>query len=350
MKLAAVVALLALLVDHAPAEACATAPPRGAEARVTDEEAVIIWDAAGKRETFIRRAKFHSTAKTFGFLVPTPTKPELGEVDAGVFQRLAELIRPEVQVDESGTKFEVVSLITSCLGASMKSKSADGVAAPAVRVIQTAHVAGMDATTLAAEDPKALADWLAAHGFESTPQLEAWLGIYTQQRWMITAFVIGSDAGERAMYDVATKAVKMTFATDVPFYPYREPEQKDADPDELALPPRMLRVFFISDKRYTGKGWSASTLYSAPTDLPSDLWSVKGNNWLTVFIDDASPRIAKDEVFYAPHTDQTHVKQPPIVVHKPRRIIVPLEAVAFATILVVLLIVRRQRKKRAATL
>ncbi|MBL9018254.1 MAG: DUF2330 domain-containing protein [Myxococcales bacterium] len=348
MKLAVVAALLALLVDHAPAEACATAPPRGAEARVADEEAVIIWDAAGKRETFIRRARFHSTAKQFGFLVPTPTKPELGEVDVGVFQKLAELIRPEVVVDESGTEVEVASLITSCTKGDKKSKSADGVAAPAVRVIQSAHVAGLDATTVAADDPKALADWLGSHGFESTPQLEAWLGIYTQQRWMITAFVIGGDAGERAMYDVATKAVKMTFATDVPFYPYREPEQKDLDPPELALPPRMLRVFFVSDQRYTGKGWSASTLYSAAVQLPGELWSVKGNDRLTVFIDDASPRIAKDEVFFAPHTDQSEVKQPPLVVHRPRRIQIPLEAVAFASILVLLLIVRRQRKKHAA--
>ena len=347
MKLAVVAALLALLVDHAPARACATAPPRGAEARIADEEAVIIWDAAGKRETFIRRAKFHSTAKEFGFLVPTPTRPELGEVDAGVFHDLAQLIRPEVVVDESGTKVQVVSLIGSCLGSMKKSKSVDG-RAPAVRVIQSAHVAGMDATTVAADDPKALADWLGAHGFASTPELEAWLGIYTQQRWMITAFVIASDENQQARYDVATKAVKMTFSTDAPFYPYREPEQKDHDPDELVLPPRMLRVFFISDQRYTGKGWSASTLYSAKTTIPSALWSVKGNDHLTVFVDDASPRIAKDEVFYQPHTDQSEVKQPPIVVHKPRIIPIPLEALGFGTILVLLLILRRQRKKRAA--
>lgn len=346
MRLLAVAALL-LALDPAPAEACATAPPRGAEARVADEEAIILWDAAGKKETFIRRAKFHSTAKEFGFLVPTPTRPELGEVDVGVFQTLAELIRPEVQIDESGTKVEVGSVIGSCVG-SLK-KSADGRRAPAVRVIQTAHVAGMDATTVAAEDPKALADWLGAHGFASTPELEAWLGVYTQQHWVITAFVIKSDEDKQALYELATKAVKMTFATDVPFYPYREPEQKDADPAELVLPPRMLRVFFISDQRYTGKGWAASTLHSAPAQLPIDLMPTKGHDRLTVFIDDASPRIAKDEVTFEPNKDQAEVKQPPVVVHKPRRITIPVEAILFGLVLALLLVRRHRRKKRAAT-
>jgi hypothetical protein len=348
VKLLALSLVAVLLALHPRgAEACATAPPRGAEARVADEEAIIVWDAAAGRETFIRRAKFHSTAKQFGFLVPTPSRPELGEVDAGVFQTLAELIRPEVQIDESGTKVEVFSLITSCMGGMEKGAGPRG-PAPAVRVIQSAHVAGMDAITVAAEDPKALADWLGAHGFASTPELEAWLAVYTQQRWMITAFVIASDEDQQALYDVATKAVKMTFETSTPFYPYREPEQKDADPDELALPPRMLRVFFVSDQRYTGKGWAASTLYSARTQIPIDLYPGKADR-LTVFIDDASPRIAKDEVFFEPNKDQSEVKQPPVIVHRPRRIPIPLEAVGFAVILVALLIVRRQRKRRATS-
>ena len=309
---------------------------------------MIIWNPAEKRETFIRRARFFSTAKQFGFLVPTPTKPELAEVDVGVFQQLADLIRPEVQVDESGTTFEVASLIGSCMGSMKKSETSHGPAS-AVRVIQSAHVAGMDATTVAADDPKALADWLGAHGFEQTPQLEAWLGVYTQQHWVMTAFVIASDQNEAARFDVATKAVKMTFTADRPFYPYREPEQKNADPEELALPPRMLRVFFVSDQRYRGIGWPATTLFSAPVDLPNELWSVKGNNRLTVFIDDSSPRLAKDEVRYEPHTDQSEVRQPPIIVHKPTKITIPLEAIAFAVVLVVLLLVRRRKKQRATS-
>jgi hypothetical protein len=46
--------------------------------RIAEEEAVIVWDPATKTEHFIRRAAFHSTARQFGFLVPTT--PRLTEV------------------------------------------------------------------------------------------------------------------------------------------------------------------------------------------------------------------------------------------------------------------------------
>lgn len=344
MKLLVVVALLLGL--HRPADACATAPPRGAEARVADEEAIILWDPVAKRETFIRRARFYSTVQKFGFLVPTPSKPDLGELDNEIFQKLADDIRPEIITDDSGTKVSVESLFGACVHGLKKSSDGRAKQASGVRVIQAAHVAGMDATTLSADDPKALADWLAGHGFEATPELEAWLGIYTQQHWMMTAFVIASDQSDASRFDVATKAVKMTFSAEQPFYPYREPETKNANPDELMLPPRMLRVFFISDQRYTGKGWPATTLYSAPTQLPGELYPGKLDR-LTVFIDESSPRIAKDEVFFQPNADQAEVKQPPIIVHNPTKIVIPLEAIAFALILVLLLVMRQRRKKRA---
>src|SRR5687767_14101894 len=86
------------VVDVRTADACAAAPPAGAEVRIAEEEALIIWDPATKTEHFIRRAAFHSTAPKFGFLVPTPTVPQLGEVSDAQFSFLAALIRPEIQV------------------------------------------------------------------------------------------------------------------------------------------------------------------------------------------------------------------------------------------------------------
>ncbi len=347
MKYLAAAAALALLVtDHRVTEACATAPPAGAEARVADEEAVIIWDSVTKTETFIRRAQFQSTARSFGFLVPTPSKPVLGEVDAAVFNSLAEKIRPEVVIDTSGTKISVESWVGSCMGGLKKSASVDGARAPAVRVIQSAHVAGMDATTVIADDATALTAWLGTHGFAATPELTAWLEPYVKQRWTITAFVIGTEQKDGSRFEMATKAVKMTFPADAPFYPYREPEPPKTT--TLELPPRMLRVYFVSDQRYTGRlgdqPWNASTLFSAKVDLPSELWSTKDNNRTTVFIDDASPRVARDEVTFVPHSDQAEVKQPPTVVHKPRRISIPYEGIALVIAVGFLVIRRRFRR------
>ena len=48
--------------------------------RIAEESAVIVWEGATRTEHFVRRATFATTAADFGFLVPTPSKPELAEV------------------------------------------------------------------------------------------------------------------------------------------------------------------------------------------------------------------------------------------------------------------------------
>src|SRR5262249_16123175 len=75
----------ALLFRSAASFACATAPPAGEEVKPAEEEALIVWDSVHHVEHFIRRAGFRTSAQSFGFLVPTPSKPELTEIDAGIF-------------------------------------------------------------------------------------------------------------------------------------------------------------------------------------------------------------------------------------------------------------------------
>ncbi len=340
--LAAVLALAALVTDSLPADACAPAPPKGAEVKIADEEAVIVWDPATKTETFIRRAQFQSTAKSFGFLVPTPTKPALGEVDGELFPALADVIRPETKIVKDGNFYEFAPASLMCLGGAAKKGEPE--AASAVRVIQSAHVAGMDATTLEADDPAALGAWLGEHGFESSEELQAWLAPFVAQHWKITAFVIGTDQRDGEQFEMSTKSVKMTFTADAPFYPYSEPEPPRFG--TMSIPPRMLRVFFVSDQRYTGRlgerPWMASTLYSAPVTLPAE-YGVAGKR-TTVFIDETAVRSGHDEVTFVPHTDQSEVKPPPFIVKKKRYILVPLEG--FLVIGVIAFIVIRRRVRR----
>jgi hypothetical protein len=58
---------------------------------IEHEDALIVWDPGKGMEHFIRRARFDTTAKDFGFLVPTPSKPELAEVPDSLFDRHAAL-------------------------------------------------------------------------------------------------------------------------------------------------------------------------------------------------------------------------------------------------------------------
>src|SRR5205823_2589292 len=98
MKLLLFLPLIALLAAiPAPAHGCAAIGPDHERIDITAEAAVIVWDEANKTEHFIRRATFQSTAYDFGFLVPTPTKPEVAESDDEVFARLAEITAAKIE-------------------------------------------------------------------------------------------------------------------------------------------------------------------------------------------------------------------------------------------------------------
>jgi hypothetical protein len=69
--------VLAWVLAPAPARACAAAPPPGHTVTIEGVEAIILWDAPTGIEQFIRRASFETEAPGFGFIVPTPSVPEL---------------------------------------------------------------------------------------------------------------------------------------------------------------------------------------------------------------------------------------------------------------------------------
>src|SRR5262245_33493107 len=146
-------ALLALLgcltLEPRSVDACAPAPPPGEQVVIADEEAVIIWDPATRTEHFIRKAQFQSSTQTFGFLVPTPTVPQLGEVPDSIFGELCEAVRPEHRT-LTGTTVEVISLLGKACITKGKRVGAPDMVGGGVRVLSRARVAGFDATTVEA--------------------------------------------------------------------------------------------------------------------------------------------------------------------------------------------------------
>jgi len=77
------IALLALIAGLVavppPARSCCPASPSGKPVVNADQTVILLWDAATKTEHFIRKASFKSAAADFGFLVPSPSQPVLGE-------------------------------------------------------------------------------------------------------------------------------------------------------------------------------------------------------------------------------------------------------------------------------
>ena len=320
-----------LFLSQQSAMPCAPAPPLGGQVSILDESALIVWDAERRVQHFIRRATFQSDAQDFGFLVPTPAKPELGEVPDEVFQ-LEHLMAPEVIYEERKGIRPVVWVLEPFLLSRQDVANAPGMYPRSVRVLDQATVAGYDAVVLEADDPKALNDWLSEQGYPSSPELQEWFAPYVAMRWVITAFKIAND---RDSGNVSTSAVRMSFPTERPFFPYREPKSKTAQEGN-----RALQVLMFSNERMEGRlandfsqNWPGKTVWAnrvKPDDVAQLFHQLKvsihtENLWLAHFEDQSSPRPGDEDLFFRAAENQLPVLPPPVVMTRDARIPIPLD-------------------------
>ena len=308
------------------APGCAPAPPRDRSVRVDSEDAIIFYDSATKTEHFIRRADFRTDAKNFGFLVPTPTKPKLGETPSVLFSSLAN--ETAARHLPSGRKRRIVTPRTWFW---QIEKSAAPPAAPAPpKILEQTTVAGYDAVVLSADNTEGLKKWLEDNQYDARPALMEWLKWYVENKWIITAFKV-TNRGNLAL-DRWSLSVRMSFQTDAPFYPYREPEDMRAPaPNGGASPRRALRVYFVGDARHRGTVggdgfWNGRTVWSdcCPTGIVNQLVGSFGlpakdhqdlveKTWrLTEFEDSSSPRPGTNEVYFHHDENQSTVERPNI--------------------------------------
>jgi hypothetical protein len=261
--------MLAVLCAASPSLACAPVAGEGRYVRIETEEALIIWDAATKTEHLIRRAAFDTNARDFGFLVPTPTQPDLAEASDLVFSQLAAI---------TGTKESVV------------------------KTVERKTVGGLDAAILPATDAAALDGWMKQNGYRSSPELVEWYKPYVANGWKITAFKIAGDAPR-----IDTAAVRMSFRTEHPFFPYREPASPGGEKS------RLLRVYFLAESGVAGsigaKGnWPATTRWSRNIEdkdrdrllqlVALPYTTAPSAFWLTRLEDASSARPATDDLYF----------------------------------------------------
>lgn len=202
------------------------------------EQALIVFDAERRREHFVREVVFREALQPFGFVVPTPTRPEVAALKKSPFASLR-------------TDFPFESLDTKG-GLRPGSMGGGAGAAHKVQVLEIAKVGSFTAFVLAANDAKALASWLARNGLSSTPQTDAWLAHYVKLKFFYVAMRYDppSRSGDTLPPDPArtlSEAMRISFDTPLPYYPYFEPEPA---PQTGPRPPRLLELWLVAKESF----------------------------------------------------------------------------------------------------
>lgn len=336
---------LLLAATASPAPACCPAWRRGEPVRIADQQILVVWDPETRTEHFIREARFAAAPgarqEGFGFLVPSPSVPEIAAADGAVFGHLNDRIKPRVvEVTDWRNRYSLLWQLFALESKAPASRGIDEAAMPraAVEVMKTARVGGYDVAVLKAADPAALTEWLSANGYDSRPELAEWSRPYVEKGWMITAFKYATDA---ATIDVS--AVRLSFETDAPLFPYRVPTDQ-IDPE--APRRNLLRAFVVGPGRAEGtlgegpaaRAWEkGNVVYSHPLEvnasflagvLPEGTAGGATNSWLTAFEDRSWPSSTEDLTFAF---DPAGAKFQRVEEHVTRRDrLVPLDAIAIA--------------------
>lgn len=318
LALAPLAALLSLLAP-APARACCPAPPSGKPVVNADQTVILLWDAATKTQHFVRRATFKSQADDFGFLVPTPAQPELAESGDDAFPFLQKLTEPE--------RKKMARPSQGCGCTRGLSKSSAVAPAPQVTVLEEKTVAGFQASVLDAKSAKDLVAWLKDHGYAFSPEVEAWAKPYVDGGWKITALRVAKDPAIREQAKVAAASLRLSFKTEQPLFPYREPESAAAA-GALGATDRLLRIYFIGDARYAGAlstpgAWTGQAVWSNKLDAGArrralELLKLPDTTgpaawWLTEFEDHWPYKVAPSDLTFAKAPDQTTLAREPVI-------------------------------------
>jgi len=210
---------------------------------LSDEKVIIVWDSQRNRQHFIRQASFTGEAKDFGFIVPTPTVPEVKTADAQAYEALGNFVIDEQRKQRA--RWNTLGGVDAAAPA----------AGAKVSVIDEFQVGDYTATILQATDGTAMLEWLKKNDFKTRPAMETWLDYYAQQGWTFTALKFTRPPESKYP---ETSALRISFDAKTPFYPYKMPD--DTWPQRHVRP---MSVYFISDQQFeakykdTGKDWEA---------------------------------------------------------------------------------------------
>lgn len=287
-----IAAVFLTLIHHATA--CCAVVRKGPVVNA-DQTVIMIWDEARQTQHFIRQANFKTDAPDLGFIVPSPSRPQLSKSGNAAFAQLETITAPVITSGGRGFGCSTTAMVAGYAPRS------------SVRVIEEKRVAGYDATVLTAESGADLVAWLKDHGYSYSPEVAEWAKPYLGGGWHFTALKVAKDGGAA---QIKASSLRISFRTQRPLFPYREPASTAAA-QQLGVKDRLLRIYFISDVRYraeiAGRKWSGKVVWSGdityhrpqlmeglgnPPNTPA------GNWWLTEFEDHWPYEQAAGDVYF----------------------------------------------------
>ncbi|HMF44534.1 MAG TPA: DUF2330 domain-containing protein [Polyangia bacterium] len=189
------------------------------------EQTLILFDADKHREHFVREVVFRASRKPFGFVVPTPTRPEVAKVKNSPFAELRDSF-PFRKTRSRG----VVAAATE-LGE--------------VDVLEVTKVGRFTAFVLRASDAAGFSSWLSQNGFVSTPETATWLAHYVKLGFFFVAMRYEPARADKGK--TTSETIRISFDSPFPYYPYFEPAPPRGT---SSTRPRLLEIWLASTRDY----------------------------------------------------------------------------------------------------
>ena len=237
-------------------------PPPDFYVGQTEQKAVIFYDKGV--ETLILSITFQGNAKDFGWVVPTPTRPEVDKSSDELFLALEELTRRPIRYEEKG----------------LMPVPLEG----GVEVLETKEVGIYEISVLRADDPKALSSWLDKNGYNFPKEASYILEDYIKNKWYFTAVKVRPElvweGVEEQLRSGHATPLKLVFKSEKIVYPLKitsvaryfsspvlRPMEEEKLGPEIAPRPRetvsiLLYVFTNTEKDLPG----FRTLYAERID------------------------------------------------------------------------------------
>jgi hypothetical protein len=219
----------------APAWACGCGAyiPDRAGASVVDERAMVAWD--GKTQDILMSFNVSGSSDKAAWIMPVPSAAQVSLGDTEVFEELSRLTAARVEYRDSW--WPTFTWLLPGAASPLESAGAPG---GAVDVLGRQRIGPFDVTRLAANDPTALATWLADKGFPRPDGLDANLAPYVADHWEIVAIQLApAQAGESLTGDL--QPLRLSFTSDKLVYPMRL--------SRSATTPQTVDLYVLADRR-----------------------------------------------------------------------------------------------------